>query len=214
MKIRMTPYSFADWESYAKSTSSAIIRAHYFFTVWRNYFFLLHGLKIPQGTLLELGSSTGQNSLRLAKKYKLEPTLVDSSRLALASANRLFRKSKIFPNLIQQDVLELSLDNQFDFVHSHGLLEHFKNAAQQIAFRNHVKFIRPGGWLISWVPTPDRFYLLNRWYLEQTNQWIFGYEKPLSYQDFVSYFQLENLQIKKIRHMPGWLGIAAQKPLS
>ena len=207
------PSSFADWESYAKSTSSTIIRAHYFFTVWRNYLFLLHGLKIPQGTLLEIGSSTGQNSLRLAKKYKLEPTLVDSSRLALASANRLFRQSNIFPNLIQQDVLELSLDSQFDFVHSHGLLEHVKNAAQQIIFRNHAKFIRPEGWLICWVPTPDRFYWLNRWCLEQTNQWIFGYEEPLSYQDFVSFFQSEKLQIRKIRHMPGWLGIAAQKPI-
>ncbi len=207
------PSSFADWDSYAKSTSSAIIRAHYFFTVWRNYLFLLHGLKIPQGTLLEIGSSTGQNSLRLAKKYKLEPTLVDSSRLALALANRLFRQSKIFLNLIQQDVLELTLDNQFDFVHSHGLLEHFRNAAQKIAFRNHAKFIRPGGWFICWVPTPDRFYRLNRWYLERTSQWIFGYEKPLSLHDFISLFKCEELQIRKIRHFPGWLGIAAQKSI-
>jgi len=201
----------ADWESYAKSTSSVIMRAHYFFTVWRNYLFLLHGLKIPQGTLLEIGSSTGQNSLRLAKKYKLRPTLVDTSRLALAIADKLFRQSKISLKLVQQDVLNLSLNCQFDVVHSHGLLEHLRSPAQQIAFHNHARFVRPGGWLICWVPTPDILYRLNRWYLERTKQWIFGFEKPLLLKDFILLFQHEDLRIRRICHPPGWLGIAAQK---
>jgi cyclopropane fatty-acyl-phospholipid synthase-like methyltransferase len=117
----------ADWEAYAKSTFSALIRAHYFFTVWRNYWILLHGLKIPQGSLLEIGSSTGLNSLRISKKFNLTPTLVDTSKLALAWAYNIYRRFNILPKLVQQDVLELSLDQQFDFVHSHGLLEHFKH---------------------------------------------------------------------------------------
>jgi cyclopropane fatty-acyl-phospholipid synthase-like methyltransferase len=200
----------ADWEAYAKSTFSALIRAHYFFTVWRNYWILLHGLKIPQGSLLEIGSSTGLNSLRISKKFNLTPTLVDTSKLALAWAYNIYRRFNILPKLVQQDVLELSLDQQFDFVHSHGLLEHFKHSAQQIAFHNHAKYVNPGGWLVCWVPTPDILYRTNRWYLEHTNQWIFGYEKPLPLKNFVSFFLKENFQIRKIRHMPGWLGIAAQ----
>lgn len=200
-----------DWDSYAKSTTSAIIRAHYFFVVWRNYRLLLHGLNIPQGTLLEIGSSTGQNSLRLAKKYNLQPTLVDSSKKALVFAKRLFLLSGIHPKLILQDVLSLSLKERFDFVHSHGLLEHFKGSEQRSAFKVHVKHLRPNGWFICWIPTPDLPYRLNRWYLERTNQWIFGYEKPLSFQDFISLFQCEELQIRKIRHFPGWLGVAAQQ---
>ncbi|MFX0122773.1 MAG: methyltransferase domain-containing protein [Candidatus Hodarchaeota archaeon] len=209
----MASASAADWEAYAKSTSSALIRAHYLFTVWRNYLILLRGLKIPQGSLLEIGSSTGLNSLRLSKKFKLKPTLVDTSRFALASAYRLYRRYNIYPELIQQDVLQLSLDHQFDFVHSHGLLEHFKHSAQRIAFHNHAKYVRPGGWLICWVPTPDILYRTSRWYLEHTNQWIFGYEKPLPLKDFIFFFQNESLNIRKIRHMPGWLGVAAQKPI-
>ena len=108
-------------------------------------------------------------------------------------------------------MLNLSLNCYFDFVHSHGLLEHFKKKAQQIAFRNHAKFVRSGGWLVCWVPTPDIHYRLNRWYLEHSGQWIFGYEKPLPLKHFVSLFQQEGFQIRKIRHPPGWLGIAAQK---
>ncbi|MFW9904564.1 MAG: class I SAM-dependent methyltransferase [Candidatus Thorarchaeota archaeon] len=203
----------ADWEAYARSTLTALIRAHYFFTVWRNYRILLHGLKIPQGSLLELGSSTGLNSLRLSKKFKLKPTLVDNSIFALALAGNLYRQANIVPTLVHQDVLKLSLNQQFDFVHSHGLLEHFRRPAQHLAFDNHVKHVALGGWLICWVPTPDVLYSLSRWYMENTGQWIFGYEKPLSLKDFVSFFQHENLQIRKIRHMPGWLGIAAQKPI-
>jgi cyclopropane fatty-acyl-phospholipid synthase-like methyltransferase len=208
----MASTTSADWEAYAKNTFSALIRAHYFFTVWRNYRVLLHGLEIPQGSLLEIGSSTGLNSLRLSKRFNLTPTLVDKSKWALALAYGLYRRSKIRPKLVLQDVLELSLNQQFDFVHSHGLLEHFKHPAQQIVFHNHAKFLRPGGWLVCWVPTPDILYRTSRWYLENTGQWIFGYEKPLSLEGFMSFFHQENLQIRKIRHPPGWLGIAAQKP--
>ncbi|MFX1515618.1 MAG: class I SAM-dependent methyltransferase [Promethearchaeota archaeon] len=208
----MPSVSTADWEAYAKSTSTALIRAHYFFTVWRNYRFLLHGLNIPQGSLLELGSSTGMNSLRLSRKYNLKPTLVDLSKNALAMADRFYRQSKIIPILIQQDVVRLTLNKQFDFVHSHGLLEHFNPSVQSIVFHNHAKYVHPGGWLICWVPTPDILYRTSRWYLENTGQWIFGYEKPLLIKEFMSFFHQEELQIRKIRHPPGWLGIAAQKP--
>ncbi len=204
--------SSADWETYAKSTSSALIRAHYFFTVWRNYRILLRGLKIPQGSLLEIGSSTGLNSLRLSKKYQLKPTLVDTSKFALVLAYSLYRQSNVIPKLVQQDALKLSLNQQFDFVHSHGLLEHFKHSTQCIAFQNHTKHVRPGGWLICWVPTPDTLYRLSRWYLERTGQWIFGYEKPLPVKEFISFFHQGNFQIRKIHHPPGWVGVAAQKP--
>ena len=169
----------ADWEAYAKSTFSPIIRGHYFFTVWRNYRLLLHGLNIPQGTLLEIGSSTGLNSLRLAKKYDFTPTLVDTSKVALAFAKQLYRRNGITPNLINQDVMKLSLNQTFDFVHSHGLLEHFMPSFQKIAFQNHAKHVKKDGWLVCWVPTPDILYRLSRWYLKNTGQWIFGYEKPL-----------------------------------
>ena len=63
----------SNWNKYAQNTLTPIIRAHYFFTVWRNYLFLLHKLPISGDSLLEIGSSTGQISLRLVKKYQLTP---------------------------------------------------------------------------------------------------------------------------------------------
>ncbi len=201
----------ADWDSYARKTFSSVIRAHYYFTVWRNYKFLLYGLSIQQGTLLELGSSTGQISLRLSKKYNLKPTLVDSSVIALEYAKKFYSNSNVSLKALCKNILDLSLSKCYDFVHSHGLLEHFRKSEQEIIFHNHVKHTSPGGWLVCWVPTPDLFYKINRKYLEYTDQWIFGYEKALSVHDFISLFEKEKLQIRKIRHFLGWLGIAAQK---
>ncbi|MHA2225630.1 MAG: class I SAM-dependent methyltransferase [Candidatus Hodarchaeales archaeon] len=172
---------------------------------------LLKGLKICGTDLLEIGSSTGQISLKMAKKFNLNPTLVDNSKFALALANRFYHQANIHPTLICQDAFELSLNRQFDLVHSHGLLEHFKGKQQRIVFQNHVKHVKSGGWVVCWVPTPDMPYRINRWYLERINQWIFGFEEPLFLSDFTSLFQKEGLVISKIHHLPGWLGIAAQK---
>ncbi|MHA1974074.1 MAG: class I SAM-dependent methyltransferase [Candidatus Hodarchaeales archaeon] len=203
--------SFADWQSYAINTFKPVIRAHYFFTVWRNYRLLLTGLEIPRGELLEIGSSTGQISLRLVMKYNLKPTLVDSSGVALSLAHQLYTYHNIHPHLIHQNALDFDLNRSFDFVHSHGLLEHFKLKEQENVFFNHVKHVKEGGWLICWVPTPDIFYRINRKYLEKTGQWIFGYEKPLTLDKFLALFRYFKLRILKVRHLPGWLGVAAKK---
>jgi len=204
----------ADWDAYASSTNSVIIQAYYYFSVWRSYFLLLRGLPISSGTMLEIGASTGQNSLRLSKKYQLQPTLVDTSPLALKLAQQRFALTDFSPILVNENVLSLSLPETYDVVHSHGLLEHFRDPEQTLAFNNHAKHVREGGWLICWVPTPDIPYRLNRWYLETTHQWIFGYERPLTVTEFARFFHQEQLHIRKIRHFPGWLGIAAQRPIS
>lgn len=201
----------ANWEDYAKNTFSPIIRAHYYFTVWRNYRMLLFGLDLPSGSILEIGSSTGQISLRLSQKYSLIPTLVDNSRIALTLAKFNYQNTGIEPNLVFGDVLSLTLKEKFDVVHSHGLLEHFEGKNQIIAFRNHVKYLKTNGFLICWVPTPDWLYRINRWYLENTNQWIFGFERPIPLEEFQALFRRFNLRILRTRHMPGWIGILAMK---
>jgi len=203
----------ADWDHYAHISYSPIIRAHYFFTVWRNYRILLSGLDIPKGQLLELGSSTGQTSLRLAKKFQFIPTLVDHSKQALSMAVFTYFQAKINVITHLENVLRLNLYKSFDFVHSHGLLEHFTEKEQIIVFKNHVKHVKVGGWLICWVPTPDLFYKINKMYLVGTGQWIFGYEKPLSLKEFLNLFYKFKLNIVKTRHVPGWLGVAAKKIL-
>ena len=200
----------SEWDTYARNTINPLIRAHYYFTVWRNYRILLHGLDIHRGTLLELGSSTGQISLRLSVKYNLTPTLVDTSALALTLANHIYQKQGIILNTIKKNIFELNLNQKYDLVHSHGLLEHYKGKKQKLVLETHIKHVNKGGWLICWIPSPDVFYRINRWYLERTNQWIFGFEEPLSMKDVLTLFRKRNVATRKIRHLPGWIGVAAQ----
>ena len=208
-KWMSTPPS--NWNLYAQNSLTPLIRAHYFFTVWRNYLCLLYRLPISGESLLDIGSSTGQISLRLLKKYQFNPTLVDTSSSALGQAYQLYQSNGIKPTLALKNVLKLDLSKKFDFVHSHGLLEHFIGNDRQQAFNNHLKHVRLGGWLICWVPTPDLLYRINRWYLEKTNQWIFGFEQPLTLKEFLHLFLEKPFVIRRIRHVPGWLGIAAQR---
>ena len=201
----------SNWNKYAQNSLTPFIRAHYFFTVWRNYLFLLYKLSITGDSLLEIGSSTGQISLRLSTKYQFNPTLIDTSASALGQAYQLYQLKGIKPTLELRNVLTLDLSEKFDFVHSHGLLEHFTGKERQQAFDNHLKHVQSGGWLVCWVPTPDVLYRVNRWYLEKTGQWIFGFEQPLTMKEFLHLFRNKPLLIHRIRHVPGWLGIAAQR---
>jgi len=144
-------YLQPNWNLYAQNTLTPIIQAHYFFTVWRNYLFLLYQLSISGDSLLEIGSSTGQISLRLAKRYQLNPTLVDKSISALGFACQLYRSKGINLIVEQRNVLTLNLSKKFDLVHSHGLLEHFTGKERQKAFSNHLKNVRLGGCLIFYI---------------------------------------------------------------
>ena len=201
----------SNWNLYAQNSLTPFIRAHYFFTVWRNYLFLLYQLPISGDSLLEIGSSTGQISLRLASKYNLKPTLVDTSTSALGQAYQLYQLKGIKPTLELKNVKTLDLSKKFDFVHSHGLIEHFKGKERQRVFNNHLNHVRSEGWLICWVPTPDVLYKVNRCFLEKTGQWIFGFEQPLTLKEFLHLFHRKPFVIRRIRHVPGWLGIAAQR---
>ncbi len=198
------------WDSYAKKSITPLFQAHYFFTVWRNYRLLLHGLNISHGSLLELGSSTGQISFRLTKRYQLSPTLVDTSAYALTLAKQYYKKRGVKLKTVKRNILKLNLGQKYDFVHSHGLLEHFTGENQEIVLFNHLKHLKEEGWLICWVPTPDIFYRLNRWYLECTGQWIFGFERPLSIRRISTLFYRKEIRIHKICHVPGWIGVAGQ----
>ncbi|GAH05907.1 unnamed protein product [marine sediment metagenome] len=90
------------------------------------------------------------------------------------------------------------------------MLEHYFGKKQQLVLDTHIKHVNEGGWLVCWIPSPDVFYRLNRWYLERTGQWIFGFERPLTLKDVLNLFRKENVSIRKICHLPGWIGVAAQ----
>src|SRR3989344_5675352 len=111
---------------------------------------LLNPLSLQNLDILELGSGTGNNSLYLAKKNSARSvTLVDFSELALQKAREEDFPCKI--TKIQQDLLSFSVKEQYGFVHSTGLIEHFTGQERLSVVQKHAECVKPGGYMMIWV---------------------------------------------------------------
>ncbi|MFA5405771.1 MAG: class I SAM-dependent methyltransferase [Candidatus Nanoarchaeia archaeon] len=168
-----------NWDDYDYSHS----RANQFFLnqVLKGYNRLLSKAGLKKGiSLLELGSGTGYNSFRLAKKYDASRVvLVDSNDKALASGKKHFG-GQFNVKVVKADVLTVNLEERFDLVHSQGLIEHFQGKALVKVINKHLALVKKGGYLVLFYPTKQGLYSFIRRLAELTNNWIFSDEVPLS----------------------------------
>lgn len=112
---------------------------------------LLDKISLEGKDILELGSGTGSNSIYLAKYHKAKTvTLLDFSERALARARTRFCPCPAIK--IQEDILEFSPKQSYDFVHSTGLVEHFTDKERLLVVKKHAQCTRPGGLIMIWVP--------------------------------------------------------------
>lgn len=112
---------------------------------------LLGSFSLEGKDIIELGSGTGSISFYLAQSHKARTvTLVDFSEKALARAKIKFCPCPV--TKIQEDLLNLSPKQNYDFVHSTGLIEHFAGKDRLLVVKKHVQCVRPGGLVMIWVP--------------------------------------------------------------
>lgn len=77
------------------------------------------------------------------------------------------------------DVLDMSVDAEFDVVFSVGLIEHFSVEDTAKAIKAHFDILRPGGIAIISFPSPTFLYRATRMVAEMLRLWIFHDERPL-----------------------------------
>jgi SAM-dependent methyltransferase len=107
-------------------------------------------------SICELGSGSGFNSLYLASKLENPSVvLVDINSRILKSAVIAFQKRRVPVDARNVDMFTMGDDEQFDIVHSGGLLEHFDDPVR--VFLLHLRVTRPGG--ICFISVPK-----NCWY--------------------------------------------------
>lgn len=141
---------------------------------------LLKNVKLNNVKILELGSGSGVNSLKLANVFKSkEITLVDSNKKALEISKKTFRNSNLNVNYLEKDILKLDLKEKFDIVHSEGLIEHFYGKERIAAFKKHIDFCKKGGFIIIFAPHENINYKIFRILYKKINKWIWD-EKPLT----------------------------------
>ena len=139
---------------------------------------LLNPLSLQNLDILELGSGTGNNSLYLAKKNSARSvTLVDFSELALQKAREEDFPCEIIK--IQQDLLSFFPQEQYGFVHSTGLIEHFTGQERLSVVQKHAECVKPGGYIMIWVPIKSPAFFL----IGQFNKLMGIEEIPLTRQE-------------------------------
>jgi len=166
-----------DWNKYPFKDS--FINRLFLKSVWNGYKKLLNKSNLKNDIeILELGSGTGHNSYNLTKEFKVSKvTLVDSNKGALAASKKRFKKHKV--ELINDDVLKFKKKTKYDLVHSQGLIEHFQGSNLNKIIRVHANYVKKGGYLLLFYPTPTRTYNAIRKVAELLKLWIFSDEVPL-----------------------------------
>lgn len=109
----------------------------------------------------EIGGAPGQYLAYLQRSFGYGVTCIDYSATGCAKAVENFRLLGIPGDVIRADITADVGDlPAFDVVYSLGLIEHF--ADRQRVVENHVRLVRPGGYLVLGVPN---FRGLTGWFM-------------------------------------------------
>lgn len=137
------------------------------------------GVTSARESVLEVGSGTGEISLRLAVESR-RVTLLDLNPDSLAFAKECAVELGVRIGTAEADALEPLpfADGVFDCVWSSGLLEHFTVQERQIMLREQGRITRSS--VIALVPNAACLaYRVGKTYQEEHGIWPYGLETPV-----------------------------------
>lgn len=132
-----------------------------------NYFYqMLHDLFTrhlgahcqPGAKLIEIGCGGSRWLPYFHKSFGYEVSGIDYTVTGLELAQSILEKANVDGRLVHGDLFEIppGWREQFDVVVSFGLVEHFENTSQVILACS--RYLRPGGQMITLVPTMRGLY--------------------------------------------------------
>lgn len=109
----------------------------------------------------EIGGAPGQYLAYLHRKLGYRVTCIDFSDIGCVKTAENFRLLGIPGDVIQADITaDVGALPAFDVVYSLGLIEHFADRRRVV--ENHVRLVKPGGYLVLGVPN---FQGLTGWFM-------------------------------------------------
>jgi 2-polyprenyl-3-methyl-5-hydroxy-6-metoxy-1,4-benzoquinol methylase len=196
------------WAEIWKSVEDARFRGETY--RWFFYKRLLGDYDFGGKKVLEIGCGTGINSVLMAGAGA-KVTLLDSSKEALGIAKGLLEKYSLRGELVQRDAFYHGFEDEFDLVHSEGVVEHFRGGYRQGIVDAHARAAKKGGRVLIIAPNmkcPP--YRIGKFLAEKTGTWIYGNEYPYSRKELAfrmgkSGLSLERMQGAEFFFSPGWL---------
>jgi len=177
---------------------------------WSFYRSLLGDYDFRGKKVLEIGCGTGINSVFMAMAGA-DVTFLDSSREALRIVRKALDRFSLDGELVCENAFRHEFRNEFDLVHSEGVIEHFRGEYRQRIVDTHTSAARNGGKVLIMVPNlkcPP--YRIGKFIAEKTGAWIYGNEYPYSKNELAgrmkrSGLELEKMQGAELFFSPGWL---------
>ena len=109
----------------------------------------------PDWSAIEIGSSPGNNLVKLHRNFGYKPYGVEYSHLGVLLTRETFRRHGFdTANVIEADLFDQKFQNRFqgrfDVVFSLGFIEHFDPPDEVVSL--HVNLLKPGGFLVCQIP--------------------------------------------------------------
>ena len=135
-----------------------------------------------QGNIMFLDSRDG---LQLSINHIYEPLETDFQRKLLFLLKKLFADNKVSGYVVVADLFNLPFKkNSFNFVWNSGVLEHFSIGDINQIVDDILKILIRNGMLVVLVRNKRALYNFFRILAMKLGKWCWGYEEPLSSQDF------------------------------
>lgn len=94
----------------------------------------------------------------------------------------------VVKDLLSADAVD-SAAEQYDFVFSIGLIEHFLGKDIKTIIDKHYEYCRKGGMVLIAFPTPTKKYIFVRRCMELVGAWQFHDERPIRYDEVRQIFE-------------------------
>lgn len=204
-----------NWDAYWKGFMSfSAIEVVRFALVKGAYNRLLRPMRnISNPAFCELGAGTAAVSRYLADRYGARTVIVDSNPQALQLSTKTFADCTYEFKALNRDVFDLADHaQQFDLVHSGGLIEHFVDDAREKIIRVHCDLVKDKGYLLILVPTHNFWYGV-------LNEGIFKFfhlldkipEVPWSLEELTAALSKHRFKVLSTTSVVTELGVLAQK---
>ena len=135
--------------------------------------------------ILEFGGGNSSFAQTVTTNFSCARYIVADTNIA---GVELFKQQKLACSSdgIIQDVLQAPPENNFDFVFSAGLIEHFTPEQTALTVQNHFAALKPGGIAAFLFPADSALYRIVRKMAELSGCWHFPDERPLTAREVKS----------------------------
>jgi len=195
------------WNVFWHNDTPAIYKVGNAFFWQLFYEHFLDFIDVENPSILDLGGGLGGLSWRIAEKLGGKVTIVDFSEEAQNRSDEFFRNKRVKSRYIKSDIFSVELDERYDIVHSHGLIEHFFGEKRKDCFKKHIEFIKKGGFGIILAPAKCDF---NRVFLKPLIS-VLGLDEveevPLDESDVNDFFQSNDTRLICRKQRFGWIGL-------